>query len=431
MQRLRSPTAARPKKRPPTTISLFTGAGGLDIGLEIAGFRTTLCVESDLQARETLSLNRCEWRLSEPGDIHALTSAEILQQSGMRPRELTLLAGGPPCQPFSKSGYWAAGDSRRLADPRAATLKAYLDILEGTLPEVFLLENVNGLAFRGKDEGIALIHHRLGQINTKEQTRYNLSLLQLNTVEYGVPQIRERLILVGDRAGRKFFAPPTTHAPPDAAEVRMGKKKRYSTAWDAIGHLAELKARDELALTGKWAGLLPSVPAGENYLFHTPKGKGKAIFGWRRRYWSFLLKLAKARPSWTIQAQPGPATGPFHWLNRRLSIEELCCLQTFPHDYKIAGDYRAAHVQVGNAVPPALGELLGLEIRRQLLGHNVRRRLRLLPEQRDDCSSEEPCVAVPAEFDEYVADHPDHPGPGLGPGAQRTQLKLRDLQATS
>ena len=106
------------------------------------------------------------------------------------------------------------------------------------------------------------------------------------------------------------------------------------------------------------------------------------LFGWRTKFWSFLLKLAKDRPSWTIQAEPGPATGPFHWKSRLLSIEELCRLQTFPRGYEIQGDRRSAQRQVGNAVPSAIAELLGLEIRRQFFGERVRRTLRLLPTRR-------------------------------------------------
>ena len=137
------------------------------------------------------------------------------------------------------------------------------------------------------------------------------------------------------------------------------------------------KWSSKLNPTGKWAGLLKSIPEGKNYLWHTPRGAGEPLFGWRTRYWSFLLKLAKDRPSWTIQAAPGPATGPFHWKSRLLSIEEVARLQTFPIDYEFTGDRRSMLRQIGNAVPCAIGELLGLEIRRQLLGKHVRRHLPL------------------------------------------------------
>ena len=85
-----------------------------------------------------------------------------------------------------------------------------------------------------------------------------------------------------------------------------------------------------LTVGGKWADLLPTIPEGQNYLWHTNRGGGSQLFGWRTRYWSFLLKLAKNLPSWTIQAHPGSSIGPFHWRNRKLSVPEMCRLQTFP-----------------------------------------------------------------------------------------------------
>src|SRR6185312_12245754 len=114
----------------------------------------------------------------------------------------------------------------------------------------------------------------------------------------------------------------------------------------------------EHQLRGKWADLLPSIPPGMNYLWHTDRGGGEPLFGWRRRYWSFLLKLAPDQPSWTIQAQPGPATGPFHWDNRRLTGREMARLQTFPDDIQITGSLADAQRQIGNAVPSLLAEVL-------------------------------------------------------------------------
>src|SRR4051812_17634258 len=102
-------------------VSLFTGAGGLDLGLEAAGFKPALCVESDEDARQTLSRNRPDWCLSNPGDIHALRAGDLLEQASLKRREAALLIGGPPCQPFSKSSYWTNGDAPRLADPRSKT----------------------------------------------------------------------------------------------------------------------------------------------------------------------------------------------------------------------------------------------------------------------------------------------------------------------
>jgi DNA (cytosine-5)-methyltransferase 1 len=405
-------------------LSLFTGAGGLDLGLEAAGFEPVLCVEVDEDSRATLKKNRPEWRLADPGDIHALEPDEILRQSGIKPRELWLLAGGPPCQPFSKSAYWANGNGSRMQDPRARTLSAYLRVVEAALPQVLLLENVKGLAYKGKDEGIKLLRHELAAINRRHGTSYALQEIHLNTAAHGVPQMRERLFLVTTIDGRRLEFPSPTHGEGDDREP-------YRTAWDAIGHLDHETWPPELNPTGQWADLLPSIPEGHNYLWHTPRNEQKGsepLFGWRTRYWSFLLKLAKNKPSWTIQAEPGPATGPFHWRSRLLSIEEFCRLQTFPDGYEIVGTRRSAHRQVGNAVPSAMAEFLGLEIRRQLFGEKVRRSLRLVPPARSDCPPPVRAVRVPKQYLQLRGRHRDHPGTGLGPAARQREQELGEAR---
>jgi DNA (cytosine-5)-methyltransferase 1 len=394
-------------------VSLFTGAGGLDLGLEEAGFWPALCVENDADARRTLATNRRSWRLSDPADIHQLQPDEILEQASLKVRETALLVGGPPCQPFSKSSYWASGDAKRLSDPRAGTLRAFIKAAEVLLPQVLLLENVQGLAYRRKDEGLRLILDGLESINRKHGTSYKPQLIPVNAADYGVPQVRRRVFIVASIDGTAMVMPEPTHGSSDG-------QLPWLTCWDAVGDLDRDTWPSDLNPTGRWAKLLPSIPEGQNYLWHTPRNaKGRPLFGWRTKYWSFLLKLAKNRPSWTIQAAPGPATGPFHWKNRLLSIEELCRLQTFPSGYKIYGTRRSAQRQVGNAVPSAIGELLGLEIRRQLLGDRVRKTLKLLPSRRSDCPRRERNRPVPREYLELRAQHADHPGTGYGPGAQR------------
>ncbi len=401
----------RSKVKGPTVLSLFTGAGGLDLGLEAAGFQTRLCVEIDDEARATIRRNRPGWRLATPGNIHEHAPRDLLALGGLREGELDLLAGGPPCQPFSKSGYWSAGDSKRLGDPRAATLDAYLRVVEAALPRVMLLENVRGLTFNGKDEGLRLLEQGLERLNRRKKTNYQVTVLHLNAACYGVPQLRERVFIIASRAGTIFREFAVTHGDGDGLEP-------YRTSWDAIGDLDVPVWPEELEPTGKWANLLPSIPEGQNYLWHTPGGGGEPLFGWRTRFWSFLLKLAKDRPSWTIQAEPGPATGPFHWRSRLLSVRELCRLQTFPDDYVIEGGRRSAQRQVGNAVPCALAELLGLEIQRQILGMPfVRTQLKLLPEHRGLPPPPQRRERVPKAYLAHRGKHQPHPGTGLGPGA--------------
>jgi DNA (cytosine-5)-methyltransferase 1 len=172
-------------------------------------------------------------------------------------------------------------------------------------------------------------------------------------------------------------------------------------------------------MTGKWGDLLPSIPEGENYLWHTQRGGGLPLFGWRTRYWSFLLKLAKSRPSWTIQAQPGPATGPFHWTNRRLTARELCRLQTLPDGLQFDCGRNDIQRMLGNAVPSLVAEVMAREIRKQLLGKSVRKKsLILLPPRRGKSPPAERPLKVPAEYLQLIGDHAEHPGEGLGNSAR-------------
>jgi len=393
-------------------VSLYTGAGGLDLGLEAAGFETSVAVESDADCVATLRKNR-PWEVI-PRDIHQVPSWEILRLAGLREGDADLLVGGPPCQPFSKSGYWAKGDAARLDDPRASTLEAYLRVLRDVKPKAFLLENVAGLAYRLKDEGLQLLLHTIASINRTSGTGYRVSMAVLNASAYGVPQERERFFLIGHRDGIEFEFPEPTHAP---VTDRISGPDAVMTAWDAIGDLEE-DDDPSLAMTGKWAGLLPSIPEGKNYLHHTDRGDGLPLFGWRRRYWSFLLKLAKTLPSWTITAQPGSAIGPFHWRNRRLSMRELCRLQTFPDGYVVSGTRSAYQRQIGNAVPSALAELLGRCIVEQLLGGRSRRRpLTLIPLRRLPVPAATRTRPVPPNYRVLAGEHEAHPGTGKGYGA--------------
>ena len=409
----------------PTAISLYTGAGGLDFGFEAAGFRTAVAVEWDAGACRFLKRNR-RWPLI-PGDIHDVTSKQILKTAGLRKGEADILIGGPPCQPFSKSGYWKSGDAQRLDDPRAETLTAFLRVLRDTKPRAFLLENVPGLAFSSKSEGLQYLLDGVEEVNRVAKTRYRVFWRVLNAADYGVPQLRERVFLVAHRSGKPFTFPE----PGFSALHNTPGRLPHRTSWDALGDLPPDVEDDALVVRGKWGALLPSVPEGQNYLWHTPRGQGEPLFGWRTRYWNFLLKLAKDKPAWTIQAQPGTAIGPFHWRNRRLAAAELARLQTFPERLRFNCSRNEAQRLLGNAVPSLLTEILGWEIRRQLLGHKGKpRRFKLLPPARPEVPAAEPVADVAAEYQQYLGDHADHPGEGLGRGAQERRVLQPDLFAT-
>lgn len=396
----------------PTVISLFTGAGGLDLGLEAAGFSLKVGVEMDARACQTLRANRRWTVLAE--DIHAVTSERLCEVSGLAPEEPDLLAGGPPCQPFSKSAYWRSGDTKRLDDPRADTLSAYLRVLRDLRPKAFLLENVQGLAYSGKDEGLRHLKDTIDTINAETGTSYSFVVTRVNAADYGVPQTRERVIIVGARDGTVFKFPVATHRDPAVCDL-LDRREPWLTAWDSIGDLED-NLDPSLEVGGRWGALLPSIPEGSNYLWHTDRGGGKPLFGWRRRYWGFLLKLAKDRPAWTIQAQPGPAIGPFHWKSRKLSARELCRLQTVPDDYEIVGTRADAQRQLGNAVPSLLAEVVGRAIRRQLLGSRVSAQPRLAVSPKDPPPSKERVRPIPKQYHRYIGDHTPHPGTGLGYG---------------
>lgn len=390
-------------------ISLFTGAGGLDLGFEAAGFETAVAVEMDDRCVDTIRHNR-NWKVLH-SDVHSVSSSDLLETAGLKKGEASILIGGPPCQPFSKSGFWATGESKRLADPRATTLDEYLRILEDTLPEAFLIENVAGIAYKGKSEGLEYILNRIKEINVRQQSNYQVETMRINAAHFGVPQLRERMLLVGHREGKKFGELLSTHG--DQLFV-----KPFTNTWDAIGHL-ENDGSKELKLKGKWAGLLSSIPEGENYLYHTDRGAGLPLFGWRRRFWNFLLKIAKDKPSWTITAQPGPATGPFHWNNRHLSPQEMAAIQTFPANYKILGTRAEAQKQIGNAVPSALAEAIALKIRSRYFEETEyeNKEATLIPEKRSDCPKKKRLTKVGKEYLELAGDHSAHPGTGKGYGA--------------
>ncbi len=401
------------------SISLFTGIGGLDHGFEAAGFRTVIATDNDPFVLRTLRAST-RWRLVD-GDINRLSPTDLKSTTQLETDEIDMLLAGPPCQPFSKAAYWSRDGAAGLRDPRARTLQSFIDAVSVLRPRAFLLENVPGFAHKGDRGGLNFLLERIADINQRLSTNYSVSWAELNAADYGIPQIRKRVFVVASRDGRPFLFPAPTHAPTDKTDLVL---EPYRTAWDAIGDLPQHSRHDTLRPTGKWADLLPSIPEGHNYLWHTSRGGGQQLFGWRTRYWSFLLKLAKNRPSWTIQSQTGSATGPFHWSNRRLSTEELCRLQTLPDSLLVEAPRTEIQRMIGNAVPSLLAEVLAREIRRQCFGDTIiaGRPLQLLPPRRPPPPRRHPVRPVPNSYLELIGNHEDHPGTGLGPAGRRTTI---------
>lgn len=405
-------------------ISLFSGVGGMDFGFEAAGFEIRGALESDRHCCKTMRLNRPDWEVIE-ADINKVSSQEILDRAGLRVGEADVLFGGPPCQPFSKAGYWVRGDTKRLDDPRSDTLTGYLRVLRDTRPRAFLIENVSGLAYADKDEGLQYLLDGIKAINRDSGTRYDVHWKVLNCAEYGVPQLRERAFLIGSKDGRPFHFPESTHGATVADDL-FAAKEPYRTAWDAIGDIPEPNDEQGLTIGGRWGDLLPTIPEGENYLWHTARKGGEPLFGWRTRYWSFLLKLSKRLPSWTVQAQPGSAIGPFHWNNRKLSFAELARIQTFPDGLSMEAGRTEMQRMLGNAVPSLMAEILAREINKQLLDRLVSGKPKLLPPLRPNVPPPEKLPPLPIQYRSLIGDYEAHKGTGKGPAAiERAHRKAR------
>ena len=310
----------------------------------------------------------------------------------------------------------------RMKDPRADTIDHYFRFVEELLPIAFLLENVHGLNYNGKEEGFQFILKRIAEVNTKCGANYVPSWAVLNVADYGIPQLRVRFFMVAERSGKKFQFPKPTHAPKEEKQGVLeakDKKEKYVTAGEAVGEIP-LDSSQNLKVSGRWADLLRSIPEGENYLWHTERKGGLPLFGWRTRYWGFLLKLAKAQPSWTIQAQPGSAIGPFHWENRRLSWQEMAALQTFPTEFKISGPQVEIQRQIGNAVPSLMAEILARSIAVQVFGKKYRDMPHLRVLRKGCIPPPEKIRPVPDKYKHLSGDHPPHPGPGLGPSYKKS-----------
>lgn len=389
-----------------TVLSAFSGAGGLDLGLQEAGFATVGCIEWDAFARETLQSNRPSWQLLEPSDVNLAAETIRPRDLGLRRRQLDLLAGGPPCQPFSKAAQWAPSGRMGMLDTRAKAIHGFLKIADIFLPKAILLENVVGF-LKGTVSARNEIEEGLRQINLANGTAYRLDTAVLDAADFGVPQHRLRAIAIARRDGEEFHFPAPTHA------------KSPLTAWDALADLPKVSWKPS---PGTWTELLPAVPEGGNYLYLTARGEGAELFGWRSRYWSFLLKLARYRPSWTLPASPGPNTGPFHWDNRPLTIRERLRLQGFPDSWHMNSSANQQIKMTGNATPPPLAEIMGREIVRQLnLGdpHQRTELLRsepsLLRRHRSDCPAAISPAPIPNHFEHLTGPKPAHRGTGLGP----------------
>ncbi|WP_374759101.1 DNA cytosine methyltransferase [Microbacterium phyllosphaerae] len=390
-------------------LSLFSGAGGMDIGLSRAGFEHVGLVELGDAQRASIRQNT-DWPLLSEGDVNVLAETLKPGDLGLERGDLALLAGGPPCQPFSMAAQWAAGGRRGMLDHRARTVVSTLTLVRRFLPRAVLFENVRGFV-QGPRSALQFLQEEFDSISAAEGVQYRLSVAILNAADYGVPQNRRRAIVVALREGDDFAWPDPSH------------RVDPISAWDALHdvHVSEIPVA-----RGKWVDLLPSIPEGQNYLWLTDRGGGPELFGYRTKYWNFLLKLAHDQPSWTLPASPGPSTGPFHWDNRPLAVEEQLRLQSFPDGWEVSGSHREQTLQIGNATPALLAEVLGNSLRHALGGPEPTKPTLLRARAAMSRIARPSQQSVPSQFAKLVGSKPAHAGEGKGPAA-----RVRDVTEVS
>lgn len=228
-------------------ISLFSGAGGLDIGFRDSGFETAVLVERDSACCRTLRTNMPGVPVIE-GDINDISTKAILAAGHLKPLEAALVVGGPPCQSFS-----LAGKRMGLNDPRGKLVLEFIRVVREALPVGFVMENVRGLANWEHGRALdAIIEEATQPIEFGGHTyRYEVTYKILNSASYGAPQFRERIFIVGNRMHVPFRFPSPTHG-----AVKMETKtdlfgdaiKPYVTVEDAIGRLPAATPPSETAL---------------------------------------------------------------------------------------------------------------------------------------------------------------------------------------
>lgn len=223
---------------------------------------------------------------------------------------------------------------------RGTLFGEYCRIVKHYQPVGFLFENVRGIISSNKGADWLEIKQAFESIG------YELTYKVLSAADYGVPQRRERLILVGTKAGYRYRFPLPVYGP----DSKDGRK--YVGALEAVADLQEL-GEPYHSYSGKHGHLLEEVPPGQNYHHFTEKmGYPNPIFAWRSRFSDFLYKAHPDEPVRTVVAKLGKYSGPFHWKNRRFTVAEMKRLQGVPDDYVLKGTEARQMQQIGNSVPP-------------------------------------------------------------------------------
>ncbi len=361
----------------PIALSFFSGAMGLDLGIEKAGFDIRLACEMDKYCRQTISLNKPDTALL--GDINEYSAADVLQAAKLdRNTDIDLILGGPPCQAFS-----TAGKRRAFQDDRGNVFLKYIELVLELNPKYFVIENVRGLLssplehrpHSERDDDYSNQNkdtYKGGALNyilsLLKKSGYSYSFNLYNAANFGTPQSRERVIIVCARDGRcPPFLPPT-----HSEDGSYGLPK-----WETIrGKIENIDTHDHLNFPEKRLKYYRMLKSGENWRA-LPENIQKEAMG--NSYYSgggktgFLRRLGWDKPSPTLVTHPAmPATDLAHPVeDRPLSVQEYMRIQEFPDNWKLAGPLIQQYKQIGNAVPIGLGCAVGRLILNLLNGEEV------------------------------------------------------------
>jgi DNA (cytosine-5)-methyltransferase 1 len=374
-------------------VSLFSGAMGLDLGMENTGrFELVACVELEKAFCETIRANRDAGRLPASlvviqADIASLSVESFLARSGIDPNNIDVLVGGPPCQSFS-----TAGRRKGIQEPRGTLLWDYLRFVEGLRPKFFLMENVRGLLSAGiNHRPIALRPEKGGPPLTPDEEPgsvvrlfaqdlqrisggpYHMDCFEVNAVNYGAPQLRERALFIGNRFGAQVDFPEPTHGVIEDSQDLFNRHDRlrpWNTLGDAIGDLDD-PGEVNLDFSARKKKYLSMVPPGSNWrslpeeVQRESMGRAWHAKGGRSGWWR---RLTADLPCPTLVTLPNHAsTSLCHPTETRaLSLREYARIQGFPDDWQICGRPSEQYAQIGNAVPVRLGEVSGSVIADEL-----------------------------------------------------------------
>lgn len=333
-------------------ISMFSGAGGLDIGTQLAGVKVMSSLDIFEDSVESMRLNPFfSGGLHEVGDITKMNGTHYSGLLKEENPEKLIVVGGPPCQPFSKAGYWVTNENRNSSGDPRNLIVPYFNMLSELQPNGFVLENVESILHPSNQEAVETIYENMDKLG------YKCVMLKINAAEYGIPQKRKRVFFL---ASKKEINAKLIKTHGSEKECALNPELLpYERVIDWIGKFdtSEYCGDEKLSAEGKWENELTCIPFGKNYISLTARENyPNPVFEAGKRYWLSLLKLHPFLPSWTIIASPGHWEGPFHWKSRRLNIRELAAIQTFPDDYKFYGSVYSQHKQIGNAVPPLLAK---------------------------------------------------------------------------